>query len=185
MKVKETELEGVVIIEPKVYEDERGYFFESFSEKWFRENAADTRFVQDNESLSRKGVIRGLHYQLPPHAQAKLVSVAEGAVLDVAVDIRRGSPAFGKYVAVELNDRNRLRLFIPRGFAHGFVALSERVKLQYKCDNYYAPQSERTLRFDDPQIGIAWGVEKSREILSEKDLKSPLLVEAEVFDYNG
>ena len=180
MEIIKSDIEGVVIIEPRIFEDSRGYFFESFSEREFVEKVCNTRFVQDNESKSSYGVVRGLHFQLPPHAQSKLVRVVEGAVLDIAVDIRRGSPTFGKYVAVELSAENHRQLFIPRGFAHGFAVLSEEAVFQYKCDNYYAPQSEGAVVWDDPALGIDWGVPADKAILSEKDMKHPLLKDADI-----
>ena len=169
MEIIKTEIEGVVIIEPRIFKDARGYFFESFSEREFSEKVADVHFVQDNESRSCYGVIRGLHFQKPPYTQAKLLRVVRGAVLDVAVDLRKGSPTFGKYVAVELTEENHRQLYIPRGFAHGFSVLSEDVVLQYKCDNYYAPQSEGAIAWDDPELGIDWRIPKEKAILSEKD----------------
>lgn len=175
MNVIKTDIPDVVIIEPRVFGDHRGYFFESFSEKDFSENVCETKFVQDNESKSCYGVLRGLHFQKPPHAQAKLVRVVKGRVLDVAVDIRKGSPTFGRHVAVELTEDNHRQLFIPRGFAHGFAVLSEEAVFQYKCDNYYAPQSEGSVLWNDPEIGIDWGIPEDEVILSEKDTKSPLL----------
>ena len=175
MNVIRTDIPDVVIIEPRVFGDHRGYFFESFSEKDFSENVREVKFVQDNESKSCYGVLRGLHFQKPPHAQAKLVRVVRGRVLDVAVDIRKGSPTFGKHVAVELTEDNHRQLFIPRGFAHGFAVLSEETVFQYKCDNYYAPQSEGSVLWNDPEIGIDWGIPESDVILSEKDGRSPLL----------
>jgi dTDP-4-dehydrorhamnose 3,5-epimerase len=177
MEVIKTGIEGVVIIKPKIWEDARGYFFESFVQSFFDENVCKTTFIQDNESKSSFGVLRGLHYQLSPFAQAKLVRVIKGRVLDVAVDIRKNSPTFGKHVAVELNDENRLQLFIPRNFAHGFVVLSEEAVFQYKCDNYYSPQSERSIRFDDESIGIDWQLSADKLILSDKDKAAPLLKE--------
>ena len=152
MKIIETAIEGVVIIEPRLFKDERGYFFESFSQREFEEKIRKISFVQDNESKSSYGVLRGLHFQKPPYAQSKLVRVIKGAVLDVAVDIRKGSPTFGKHVAVELTEENHLQLFIPRGFAHGFSVLSQEVIFQYKCDNFYAPQSEGALAWDDSEV---------------------------------
>lgn len=175
MAVIPTFIPGVVILEPKVFGDERGYFFESFSEQWFRENVCDTHFVQDNESKSKYGVLRGLHFQKPPFAQAKLVRVVQGKVLDVAVDIRRNSPTFGRYVAAELSEENKRQFFIPRGFAHGFVVLSETVVFQYKCDNYYAPQSEGGILWNDAQLGIDWKIPAEEIILSEKDKRNMLL----------
>ena len=185
MNVINTEIPGVVIIEPRVFGDHRGYFFESFSERDFKENVREVKFVQDNESKSCYGVLRGLHFQKPPHAQSKLVRVVKGRVLDVAVDIRRGSPTFGKHVAVELSEDNHRQFFIPRGFAHGFVVLSEEAVFQYKCDNYYAPQSEGAVAWDDPDLGIDWGVPMDKVILSDKDKIHPRLKDAEdVFDYS-
>ena len=185
MNIIKTEIPEVVIVEPKVFGDRRGYFFESFSERDFAENVRNVKFVQDNESRSCHGVLRGLHFQKPPHAQSKLVRVVRGRVLDVAVDIRKGSPTFGRYVAVELSEENHRQLFIPRGFAHGFAVLSEDAVFQYKCDNYYAPQSEGAIAWNDPQIGIDWGLASDEVILSEKDMRHPLLEDAdELFDYS-
>lgn len=175
MNVIKTDIPDVVIIEPRVFGDHRGYFFESFSEKDFSENVREVKFVQDNESKSCYGVLRGLHFQKPPHAQAKLVRVVRGRVLDVAVDVRKGSPTFGKHVAVELTEDNHRQLFVPRGFAHGFAVLSEEAVFQYKCDNYYAPQSEGSVLWNDPEIGIEWGIPEGDVILSDKDTRSPLL----------
>lgn len=185
MNVIQTEIPGVVIIEPRVFEDARGYFFESFSQREFDEKVREVRFVQDNESKSSYGVLRGLHFQKPPHAQSKLVRVVKGAVLDVAVDIRKGSPTFGKHVAVELTEDNHRQFFIPRGFAHGFVVLTDEVVFQYKCDNFYAPQSEGALAWDDPDLGIDWKVPADKVLLSEKDRKHPCLKDASwLFDFN-
>ena len=167
MKIIETAIEGVVIIEPRLFKDERGYFFESFSQREFEEKIRKISFVQDNESKSSYGVLRGLHFQKPPYAQSKLVRVIKGAVLDVAVDIRKGSPTFGKHVAVELTEENHLQLFIPRGFAHGFSVLSQEVIFQYKCDNFYAPQSEGALAWDDSDLNINWRIPTNQIILSE------------------
>lgn len=175
MNVINTDIQGVVIIEPKVFGDHRGYFFESFSEKDFAEAVGEVKFVQDNESKSSYGVLRGLHFQKPPYAQAKLVRVVKGRVLDVAVDLRKGSPTFGKHVAVELTEENHRQLFIPRGFAHGFAVLSDEAVFQYKCDNYYAPQSEGSVLWNDPDIGIEWGIPSEDVMLSEKDRNAPLL----------
>lgn len=177
MKVTKTAVEGLVIIEPRIFGDHRGYFFESFSEREFAENVAPVRFVQDNESMSSYGVLRGLHFQKPPHAQAKLVRVVKGKVLDVAVDLRSDSPTYGKYVAVELSDENHRQFFIPKGFAHGFCVLSEEVIFQYKCDDYYAPQSEGSVKWNDPDIGIDWKLPAEDIVLSEKDGCSPFLKE--------
>lgn len=175
MNIIQTAIPDVVIIEPKIFGDSRGYFFESFSEKNFIEKVTDARFVQDNESKSCYGVVRGLHFQKPPHAQSKLVRVIKGRVLDVAVDIRKGSPTYGQHVAVELTEDNHRQFFIPRGFAHGFAVLSEEAVFQYKCDNYYAPQSEGAVAWDDPDLGIDWGISPSEVILSEKDSRHPRL----------
>ncbi len=183
MEIIPTALDGVVILEPRIFGDERGYFFESFSQREFEEKVCRTVFVQDNESRSRRGVLRGLHYQLPPHAQSKLVRVIDGRVLDVAVDIRRGSPTFGRHVAVELSGENHRQLFIPRGFAHGFVVLSEQALFQYKCDHFYAPSSEGAVAFDDPALGIDWQIPLSEILLSEKDRLHPPLTGAKVFEY--
>lgn len=168
MKIIETAIEDVVIIEPRLFKDERGYFFESFSQREFEEKIRKISFVQDNESKSSYGVLRGLHFQKPPYAQSKLVRVIKGAVLDVAVDIRKGSPTFGKHVAIELTEENHLQLFIPRGFAHGFSVLSQEVIFQYKCDNFYAPQSEGALAWDDSDLNINWRIPTNQIILSEK-----------------
>ena len=185
MKIIETAIEGVVIIEPRLFKDERGYFFESFSQREFEEKIRKISFVQDNESKSSYGVLRGLHFQKPPYAQSKLVRVIKGAVLDVAVDIRKGSPTFGKHVAVELTEENHLQLFIPRGFAHGFSVLSQEVIFQYKCDNYYAPQSEGALAWDDSDLNINWRIPTNQIILSEKDKHHEKLKDASwLFDYN-
>ena len=184
MNVLKTDIEGVVIIEPRIFRDDRGYFFESFSQREFQEKVCNTVFVQDNESKSSYGVLRGLHFQKPPHAQSKLVRVIKGAVLDVAVDIRRGSPTFGEHVAVELTEENHRQLFIPRGFAHGFSVLTDEVVFQYKCDNFYAPQSEGALAWDDPDLAIDWRIPADKVLLSEKDRHHGRLRDAEwLFDY--
>ena len=184
MEVKQTQIPGVVIIEPRLFKDDRGYFFESFSERDFNTQVREIHFVQDNESKSSYGVLRGLHFQKPPHAQSKLVRVIKGAVLDVAVDIRKGSPTFGQHVAVELTEENHRQFFIPRGFAHGFSVLTDEVIFQYKCDNFYAPQSEGALAWDDPDLGIDWNIPTDKVILSEKDKHHPRLKDTEwVFDY--
>ena len=184
MDIIKTAIDGVVIIEPRLFKDERGYFFESFSQKEFEEKVCKTVFVQDNESKSSYGVLRGLHFQKPPFAQSKLVRVVRGAVLDVAVEIRKGSPTFGKHVAVELTAENHRQFFIPRGFAHGFSVLSQEVVFQYKCDNYYAPQSEGALAWDDPDLGIDWRIPAAEIVLSKKDKAHPRLKDADgVFDY--
>ena len=185
MNIIKTEIDGVVIIEPRLFKDDRGYFFESYSEKDFNAQVREIKFVQDNESKSSYGVLRGLHFQKPPYAQSKLVRVIKGAVLDVAVDIRKGSPTFGKHVAVELAEDNHRQFFIPRGFAHGFSVLTPEVIFQYKCDNFYAPQSEGALAWDDPDLGIDWRIPSDKIILSEKDRHHPRLKDAEwLFDYN-
>ena len=173
--VIDTEIEDVKILEPRIFNDSRGYFFESFSQREFEEKVCRTVFVQDNESRSVAGVVRGLHFQKPPYTQAKLVRVIHGAVLDVAVDIRKGSPTFGKHVAVELTADNHRQLFVPRGFAHGFAVLSDEAVFQYKCDNYYAPQSEGGILWNDPALNIDWQIPANEVILSEKDTKHPLL----------
>ena len=175
MEVIKTNIEGVVIIEPRIFKDDRGYFFESFSQREFEEKVCKTTFVQDNESKSGYGVLRGLHFQKPPFAQSKLVRVIKGAVLDVAVDIRKGSPTFGQYVSVELTGDNHRQFFIPRGFAHGFSVLSEEVIFQYKCDNFYSPQSEGAIAWNDPDLNIDWRIPVEEVILSEKDSKHPKL----------
>ena len=171
MEYLNTEIEGVFIIKPKIFKDERGYFYESFSEREFNEKIKEIKFVQDNQSKSSYGVVRGLHYQKGEYAQSKLVRCVKGKIIDVAVDIREGSPTFGKHVAVELNDENHLQLFIPRGFAHGFSVLSEEAIVQYKCDNYYYKDSEGGINPFDENLNIEWGVPKDKVILSEKDLK--------------
>ena len=184
MNVIRTALPGVVLIEPRLFGDERGYFFESFSEREFERAVCATRFVQDNESKSCYGVVRGLHFQRGADAQAKLVRVAKGRVLDVAVDLRRGSPGFGKHVAVELSDENHRQLFLPRGLAHGFAVLSDEAVFQYKCDNYYAPESEAGIAWDDPELEIDWRIPADRIVLSDKDRRRPRLAEAgELFVY--
>lgn len=185
MEVIKTNIEGVVIIEPRIFRDERGYFFESFSQREFQEKVCNTVFVQDNESKSSYGVLRGLHFQKPPYAQSKLVRVIKGAVLDVAVDIRKGSPTFGQHVAVELTEDNHRQFFIPRGFAHGFSVLTDEVIFQYKCDNFYAPQSEGALAWDDPDLGIDWRLPAEKVILSEKDRHHSRLKDVDwLFDFN-
>ena len=184
MEVIKTKIPGVVIIEPRLFPDARGYFFESFSKREFEEKVGKIDFVQDNESKSSYGVLRGLHFQKPPYAQSKLVRVVKGAVLDVAVDIRKGSPTFGQHVAVELTEDNHRQFFIPRGFAHGFAVLTDEVIFQYKCDNFYAPASEGAIAWDDPDLGIDWRVPAEKVILSEKDKKHPRLKEMETpFSY--
>jgi len=179
MKVIDTPIEGVKIIEPEVFGDARGYFFEAWNKAKFAEAGIDADFVQDNESFSTYGVLRGLHYQMPPYTQAKLVRVIAGSVLDVVVDIRKGSPTFGKSVAVELSGENKRQLFIPRGMAHGFAVLSAKATFTYKCDNLYAPSHERAIRFDDPVLAIDWQIPPENYLLSEKDRKGVPFEEAE------
>lgn len=169
MNFIKTEIDSVIIVEPRVFSDARGYFFESYNEAEFIKNGIPNKFVQDNQSKSTYGVVRGLHCQLGEHAQAKLVRVLSGRVLDVAVDIRKNSPTFGKYVAVELSDENKRQLFIPRGFLHGFSVLSDTAVFAYKCDNLYAPGAEFGIRFDDPDIGVDWRVPADKIITSDKD----------------
>lgn len=177
MNIVETEIKGVFIIEPKVFGDNRGYFFESFSQREFESVIGPVTFVQDNQSKSSYGVVRGLHFQKPPHAQAKLVRVVKGKVLDVAVDLRKDSPTFGKYIAVELSDENHRQVFIPKGFAHGFSVLSEEAVFQYKCDEYYAPESEAAIAWDDQDLNIDWKVPAEDVVLSAKDRNHPTLKE--------
>ena len=171
MEVIKTEIDGVVIIEPKVFQDARGYFFESFSQREFEAKVRKVNFVQDNESMSSYGVMRGLHFQRPPFTQSKLVRCVKGRVLDVAVDIRKGSPTYGQHVAVELSEDNHRQFFVPRGFAHGFVVLSETAVFQYKCDNFYAPEADGGINIKDETLGIDWGISFEEAILSEKDTK--------------
>ena len=185
MNIIQTSIDGVVIIDPRLFQDTRGYFFESFSLREFSKKVREVDFVQDNESCSTYGVLRGLHFQRPPHAQSKLVRCVRGAVLDVAVDIRRGSSTYGQHVAIELTEENHLQLFIPRGFAHGFVVLSEKAVFQYKCDNYYAPEADSGILIQDPSLGIDWQIDSTNAILSEKDLKHELLKDFDSpFDIN-
>ena len=175
MKVIKTPIEGVVIIEPKVFNDARGYFFESFSQREFEEKVRKINFVQDNESMSSYGVMRGLHFQCPPFTQSKLVRCVKGRVLDVAVDIRKGSPTYGQHVAVELTEDNHRQFFVPRGFAHGFAVLSETAVFQYKCDNFYAPQADGGISIIDDSLGIDWKIPIDEVILSDKDMKHTML----------
>ena len=185
MNIIETEIEGVVILEPRIFKDDRGYFYESFSQREFEEKVCQTTFVQDNQSMSVYGVVRGLHFQKPPYCQSKLVRCIKGAVLDVAVDIRKGSPTFGKYVAVELTEENHRQFFIPRGFAHGFAVLSDEAVFQYKCDNYYNKESEGAIAWDDATIGVDWRIPTENVILSEKDkMSKPISGNGYLFDYN-
>lgn len=185
INVIETSIPGAVIIEPRVFGDARGYFFESWSERDFAAAVRDINWVQDNESKSRYGVLRGLHFQKGRHSQSKLVRVMSGRVLDVAVDIRRGSPTFGQHVACELSGENHRQFFIPRGFAHGFAVLSEEAVFQYKCDNFYEPASEGAIAWNDPALGIDWGLPEADILLSEKDKHHlPLADVPELFDYS-
>jgi dTDP-4-dehydrorhamnose 3,5-epimerase len=182
MEYKETKIKGVFIIEPKVFNDARGYFMEAWKQAEFDEHVGRTVFIQDNESKSSFGVLRGLHYQKGDASQAKLVRVIKGKVLDVAVDIRKSSPTFGQHVMVELSEENKRQFFIPRGFAHGFLVLSEEAIFTYKVDNPYAPQADAGIRWNDPDLGIEWPIDPAKVQTSEKDLKQPLLKDAEVFD---
>ena len=185
IEVIETAIPGVVIIEPRVFGDERGYFLESWSQREFDEKVRPVKFVQDNESMSCYGVLRGLHFQKGMLSQSKLVRVVKGRVLDVAVDIRVGSPTFGKYVSAELTAENHRMFFVPRGFAHGFAVLSDEAVFQYKCDNYYAPQAEGAIAWNDPGINVDWGIPEDKIILSAKDRVCPLLKDSDcLFDYN-
>lgn len=185
MEAIKTAIEGVVIIEPRLFKDARGYFFESYSKREFDEKVQPVDFVQDNESMSAYGVIRGLHFQRPPFTQSKLVRCVKGRVLDVAVDLRKGSPTFGQHVAVELSEDNHRQFFVPRGFAHGFAVLSDVAVFQYKCDNYYAPQADGGISIADASLGIDWRIDPRCAILSEKDLKHPLLKDFDSpFDMN-
>lgn len=183
MKITPSEIQDLLIIDPKVYGDQRGYFMESFNaERFCQATGLDVSFVQDNESLSRRGVVRGLHYQLPPYAQAKLVRVVKGCVWDVVVDLRRSSPTFGRYMAVELSAENKRQLFIPKGLAHGFAVLSEEAIFQYKCDAYYHPEAEGAVAWNDPTLNIPWPIPTEEVILSEKDKNHPLLADAPLFE---
>ncbi len=180
MNIIPTEIDGVLIIEPRIFQDSRGYFFESFNLREFEEKVGAIDFVQDNESKSCYGVLRGLHFQRDGHSQAKLVRVVKGKVLDVAVDLRRGSATYGRHVAVELSEDNHRQFFIPRGFAHGFSVLSDEVIFQYKCDNYYCPSSEGAIAWNDPDLGIDWRIPEDKVILSEKDRNHPFLRDYEI-----
>lgn len=175
MEVIKTDIEGPLIIEPKVFGDARGYFFESFSQREFDAKVGELRFVQDNESCSRRGVMRGLHFQMPPFTQAKLVRCVRGAVLDVAVDIRRGSPTYGRHMAVELTEDNHRQFFVPKGFAHGFSVLSDVAVFQYKCDEFYHPEADAGISILDESLGIDWRIPLEEAVLSEKDTRHPLL----------
>ena len=182
MEFKKTDIEGVYIIEPRVFNDSRGYFFEAWKKQEFEQHIGPVEFVQDNESKSSYGVLRGLHYQKGAFSQAKLVRVIKGKVLDVAVDIRRSSPTFGSHVMVELSEENKRQFFIPRGFAHGFLVLSDEAIFTYKVDNVYDPQADAGIRWNDPDLGIDWPIDLSKVMTSEKDLKQPFLKDAEVFE---
>lgn len=185
MNIIQTSISGVVIIEPHLFKDDRGYFFESFSERNFNTQVREVKFVQDNESMSSYGVMRGLHFQRPPYTQSKLVRCVKGAVLDVAVDIRKGSPTYGQHVAIELTEENHRQFFVPRGFAHGFAVLSETAIFQYKCDNFYHPEADGGISILDDSLGIDWRIPTDHAILSEKDTKHPLLKDFDSpFDFN-
>lgn len=185
MEVVKTNIEGVVIIEPRLFKDDRGYFFESFSQREFDEKVRPIKFVQDNESMSSYGVMRGLHFQTMPYSQSKLVRCVKGAVLDVAVDIRKGSPTYGQHVAVELTEENHRQFFIPRGFAHGFAVLSETAVFQYKCDEFYHPEVDGGISIVDKSLGIDWHIPTEKALLSEKDTKHALLKDFDSpFDIN-
>lgn len=179
MKIKESGFEGLLIIEPRVFADSRGYFFESFNSKAFEEAGIDFKPVQDNESRSSRGVIRGLHYQLPPHAQAKLIRVVEGKIFDVGVDLRKNSPTFMKWFGMEIDSENKIQILMPKGFAHGFSVLSEYAVIQYKVDNLYNKESERGIIYDDPELVIDWRLGKTVPVVSDKDQKNRPLKEAE------
>jgi dTDP-4-dehydrorhamnose 3,5-epimerase len=186
MPFRTTEIPGLLIFEPAVFKDDRGYFFESYNEETFRKQGVDLRFVQDNQSFSRYGVIRGLHYQVNPHAQAKLIRVLQGSILDIAVDIRRGSPTYGQSVALELSAENKLEFLIPPGFAHGFSVLSATAEVSYKCDTLYNKESEGGIRYDDPVLEIDWQIPYEAIIVSPKDVALPLLAEClNNFEYHG
>ena len=182
MKFLETAIAGVKVIEPRLFGDSRGYFFEAYREDLFAGAGIDARFIQDNESFSTGGVLRGLHYQIPPYTQAKLVRVVSGRVLDVVVDIRLGSPTFGKHVGIELSGESKRQLFLPRGMAHGFGVLSPEAVFVYKCDNFYCPASERCIRFDDPALGIDWRLPPETVKLSPRDRRGVLFKDAELFE---
>lgn len=185
MNIIQTSIPDVVIIEPRLFKDDRGYFFESFSERDFNAQVREVKFVQDNESMSSYGVMRGLHFQRPPFTQSKLVRCVKGAVLDVAVDIRKGSPTYGQHVAVELTEENHRQFFVPRGFAHGFAVLSKTAIFQYKCDNFYHPEADGGISILDNSLGIDWHIPTDHAILSEKDTKHPLLKDFDSpFDFN-
>ncbi|MBN1986543.1 MAG: dTDP-4-dehydrorhamnose 3,5-epimerase [Prolixibacteraceae bacterium] len=180
MKIIETEIPGLLVVEPRVFEDSRGYFFESYQKERYFQHAVKTEFIQDNESKSGRGVVRGLHYQLEPFAQAKLVRVVQGSVYDVAVDLRKGSPTFGQWFGLELNDIEKKQLFIPRGFAHGFSVLTQTAVFTYKCDNVYNKEAERAIHINDPKLNIDWKIGKGEQTVSEKDLQAPFFDDAEM-----
>ena len=182
MNIIKTPIEGLLVIEPRVFTDARGYFVETYNEQRYREAGIDAQFVQDNQSCSSYGVVRGLHFQRPPYSQAKLVCCTVGRVLDVAVDLRKESSTFGQWFAVELSEENKRQFFIPRGFAHGFLVLSDEAIFTYKVDNPYAPQCDAGIRWNDPDLGIEWPIDPAKVLTSEKDLKQPLLKDAEVFE---
>ena len=173
MPFQTTDISGLIIVDPTIFKDNRGYFFESYNENLFIQNGIDTRFVQDNQSFSVYGVVRGLHYQLPPHAQAKLVRVVDGAILDVAVDIRKGSPTYGQSYSLELSGENKLQLYIPKGFAHGFSVLSETAEVIYKCDTFYNKESDAGISYNDPSLNIDWKIPVDKMIVSTKDQDLP------------
>src|SRR6056297_841535 len=179
MEVKETDIQGIKIIKPKIFEDSRGYFFESYNKKTLEDIIGGVEFIQDNQSLSEYGTIRGLHYQLAPYAQAKLVRVLQGKIYDIAVDIRENSPTYGKHFGIELSEENKIQLFIPKGFAHGFSVLSQKAIVLYKTDEFYFKDSERGIKYNDPELGIDWKVEPEKSILSCKDKVLPTFKEAE------
>ena len=179
MNIRKTEIEGLLVIEPQMFKDARGWFMETYNEQRYREAGIDVRFVQDNQSCSCYGVVRGLHFQRPPYTQAKLVSCTHGRVFDVAVDIRKGSPTYGQWYGVELSEENHLQFFIPHGFAHGFSVLSEQAVFSYKCDNFYHPASDSGILLSDPALAIDWQIPEADRILSEKDTKHPLLKDLE------
>jgi dTDP-4-dehydrorhamnose 3,5-epimerase len=186
MPFQSTEFPGLFVFEPNVFEDARGYFFESFNENIFREQGIDCKWVQDNQSSSTYGVVRGLHYQLPPHAQTKLVRVLRGKILDVVVDIRKGSPAYGKYFSKVLSAKNKRQLLVPKGFAHGFSVLSEKAEVLYKCDNFYNKASEAGIIYNDPELNIDWRVPMDEAVVSEKDLALPLFADCNnSFEFAG
>lgn len=182
MKIHSTPLKDLYIIEPSVFIDERGYFMESFRAVDFQTNLFGAEYIQDNESKSIHGVIRGLHYQLPPFAQSKLVRVINGQILDVAVDIRKSSPTFGKHFSIELSSENKLQLFLPKGFAHGFSVIGKEAVVLYKCDNYYSPQYEASILWNDPQLAIDWRISPDSAIVSAKDLNNPYFTDAKIFE---